>query len=174
MLYLIQILWEASVLFQVFPYHLNMNGILSCKSNTQRTLTPRDLNWVQHWVSRIGLSTRDLLSWKDHVPSKAETWQQFFSVLTVKSRGNGTSLRLIQGMTLSLHGKDNSLRPRTLCRHKSRVPDRQGYRELSQGDCTVESHPENSCYPLSKVNRGSDVWPSHQLNLSLLVSDIGQ
>ena len=31
-----------------------MNAALSCKWNTQRTLTLRDLNWVQHWVSRIG------------------------------------------------------------------------------------------------------------------------
>ena len=43
------------LLFQVFPYHSNVNASLSCKFSTQRILTPRDLNWVQHWVSRIGL-----------------------------------------------------------------------------------------------------------------------
>ena len=41
--------------FQEFPYHLNMNATLSCKSNTQRILVPGDSNWVQHWVSRLGL-----------------------------------------------------------------------------------------------------------------------
>ena len=28
--------------------HLNLNASLACKYFTQRTLTPRDLNWVQH------------------------------------------------------------------------------------------------------------------------------
>ena len=50
MLYPIQ-----TVLFQEFPYHLNVNATLYCKYNTQRILTPGDLNWVQHWVGRIGL-----------------------------------------------------------------------------------------------------------------------
>ena len=51
MLYPIHILWELNVLFRAFPHHLNVNATfnLSCK------LTPRDLNWVQHWVSRIGI-----------------------------------------------------------------------------------------------------------------------
>ena len=39
-----------------FPYHLNMNVTLSCKYNTQRILIPEDLNWVEHWVGRLGLS----------------------------------------------------------------------------------------------------------------------
>ena len=42
-------------MFQEFPYHLNVNATLQCKYNTQRILSPGDLNWVQHWVSRIGL-----------------------------------------------------------------------------------------------------------------------
>ena len=51
MLYPIHILWELNVLFRAFPHHLNVNATfnLSCK------LTPRDLNWVQNWVSRIGI-----------------------------------------------------------------------------------------------------------------------
>ena len=32
-----------------------MNDTLWCKFSTQRNLTPGDLNWVKHWVSRIGL-----------------------------------------------------------------------------------------------------------------------
>ena len=32
-----------------------MNATFQCKCNTQRILTPRDLNWVQHRVSRLGL-----------------------------------------------------------------------------------------------------------------------
>ena len=55
MLYPIQTLWEWNVLFQVFTYYLNMNASLLCKYNTQRFLIPGDLNWVQHWVSRLGL-----------------------------------------------------------------------------------------------------------------------
>ena len=51
----------------------------------------------------------------------------------------------------------------------SRVTDRERYRELSQGDYTVDSHPENSYYLLSKVDRRFG-----QFNLSLLISDIGQ
>ena len=53
MLYPVQILWEWNDLFQVFPYHLNVNAILSCECYiiTQRE---RDLNWGQHWVGRIG------------------------------------------------------------------------------------------------------------------------
>lgn len=49
----IQILWEWSLLFQVFAYHLNVNVTLSCKCNTKTPITLRDLNWVQHRVSRI-------------------------------------------------------------------------------------------------------------------------
>ena len=39
-----------------------MNATLQCKCNTQRILSPGDLNWVQHWVSRIGLSLLKLLA----------------------------------------------------------------------------------------------------------------
>ena len=46
MLYPVQTLWEQNVFFQEFPYHL------SCECN----IIMQDLNWVQHWVSRIGLS----------------------------------------------------------------------------------------------------------------------
>ena len=35
--------------------YFHMNATLSCKCYIQRSLTPRDLNWVQHCVSRIGL-----------------------------------------------------------------------------------------------------------------------
>ena len=38
-----------------FQYHLNVNASLWCKYSTQRILSPGDLTWVQHWVSRIGL-----------------------------------------------------------------------------------------------------------------------
>ena len=37
--------------------HYNANTIL------QRILTPGDLNWVQHWVSRIGLLAVLLFTW---------------------------------------------------------------------------------------------------------------
>ena len=35
-----------------------MNAILSCKYNTRRILVQGDLNWIQHWVSRLGLLSR--------------------------------------------------------------------------------------------------------------------
>ena len=85
MLYPIQILWEWNVLFQVFPYHLNVNGILSCKWNTQRTfrtLTPRDLNWVQHWVSRIGL----FLQW---LPKGQKNWFSEIGIFSEFQRCKG-------------------------------------------------------------------------------------
>jgi len=71
MLYPIQILWEWNDLFQVFISHLNVNAILSWKWNTERTFTPRDLNWVQHWVSRVGL----LIWWRDFVHCTARKKQ---------------------------------------------------------------------------------------------------
>ena len=40
----IQTLWEWNVLFQEFPYHLNVNATLYCKYNAQRILTPGD--WI--------------------------------------------------------------------------------------------------------------------------------
>ena len=41
--------------FRNFQYHLNVNATLWCKYNTQRILTPGDLNRVENWVSSIGL-----------------------------------------------------------------------------------------------------------------------
>ena len=41
-----------------------MNATLSCKCNTQSILTPRDLNWVQHWVSRMILVYLIYFQWK--------------------------------------------------------------------------------------------------------------
>ena len=46
-----------------------MNATLQCKYNTQRILTLGNLNWVQHWVSRLdlletsGLGTQNPVSW---------------------------------------------------------------------------------------------------------------
>ena len=45
MLYPIQTLWEYNVLFQDFPYHLNVNAIIQY---TKNLLTAGDLDWVQH------------------------------------------------------------------------------------------------------------------------------
>ena len=45
-LYPIQILCDQYFLFQVLPYHLNVNATLSSKCSTQRTLTLGDLNRV--------------------------------------------------------------------------------------------------------------------------------
>ena len=46
-----------------------MNATLQCKYNTQRILTLENLNWVQHWVSRLdlletsGLGTQNPVAW---------------------------------------------------------------------------------------------------------------
>ena len=41
--------------------HYNANIV---KYNTQRILTPGDLNWVQHWVSKTGLSDlKEMKQW---------------------------------------------------------------------------------------------------------------
>ena len=82
-------------------------------------------------------STRDLLSLKDHVPSKAESWQRLFSMPVSPSW-----LSKVQETVAVWDFSKESLNPnvvKTTLWDKEHfvVPERQRYRELSQGDYTV-------------------------------------
>ena len=65
--------------FRNFHIIFNVNATLYCKYNTQRILYPGDLNWVQHWVSRIGLFK--VLRFFKHTLLDLPVWLFIFQVL---------------------------------------------------------------------------------------------
>ena len=68
---------EWNVLFQEFPYHLNVNATLYCKYNKQRILTPGDLNCDN--IELIGhFRVRLSLHFKVRLSAKSLLWKSVF------------------------------------------------------------------------------------------------
>ena len=103
-------------MFQEFPYHLNVNATLQYKYKTQRILSPGDLNWVQHCVSRIGLfvESKTLFTWSGGPRSSGVSFFCFVSPRAWKQKKhNPTRLGSPTPCKQALRQENQSLRNET-------------------------------------------------------------